>query len=197
MPKKKSVRLVATKFTEEADSILAYQEALRALPLGQKHVCWGYEYAVIRPYRSLEALLLGTLIGAINNDTRVVARQTAIAFPPRMNDDACEFLITGGGYCDFKSREHLIKQIRRFLPDTHYLLRIVKDQQYQDSLERVAALRNLAAHNSSKAKAAAKKALNVKRLASSGSWLKKGNRLQYLVGRLKALASDIQTNAPY
>lgn len=197
MPKKKSVKLVAGNFRDEADRVEAFAAAICAANLSKEQISWGYEYAAIRLYRAFEIMMLEVLIGAINNDASTVATHVSISFPKHMSDDVCEFLITGGGYFDFKGRSHLIKECKRFLPETHYLVSVLKDTKYKEALERLSALRNFAAHNSWKSKVAAKEAVGVSRLASTGAWLKKGNRLHVLSGRLKALATDLETQAPY
>lgn len=197
MPKKKSVKLVAARFMTDADALLAYEQVIAEASLGDEHLSWSYDYAVIRLYRSFEGLLLGSLSGAINNDTRTVAKHTGISFPAHMSDDACDFLVTNGGYFDFRSRSSLIKELKRFLPGNHYLVKTVKDSQYKDALERLSALRNFAAHNSRQAKTSAKKALGVQRLRSSGAWLKKQNRFGQLVQKLKAMATTLEREAPY
>ena len=91
----------------------------------------------------------------------------------------------------------MIKQLKRFLPDTHYVVDIVKQPKYKDSLEHLCALRNLAAHDSPKAKRAALDALELERLASAGAWLKRQERFDKIVEKLKGLAGEIEAAAPY
>jgi hypothetical protein len=77
------------------------------------------------------------------------------------------------------------------------LLQAVSRQKYRIALERVVALRNLAAHESRKGKAAARIAVNGN-VASAGAWLKRAaTRFNDINARLKELAEEIRDAAPY
>jgi len=160
-------------------------------------VSWLHNYAVIRLYREFEGLMLSTLIGAINNDTATLQETTGIEFPKHLTDEICEFLITGTGYFDFKGRSGLIKTIKSFVPEAHYLLTAVKKPAYRPALDQLSALRNFAAHESYPSKRAALEAIEGERIASSGAWLKRQGRFATLVASLKALATEIENAAPY
>jgi len=86
--------------------------------------------------------------------------------------------------------------LKKFVPDAHYLVQVVKKQQYQQTLDRLFALRNFAAHESRKGKAQAKAALGMN-LAAASAWAKRQNRFLALCTELRALASEIQQAAPY
>lgn len=196
MARKKSVKLAATTFSDVVDEILDF---LRMSSTGQsdEHVSWLYNYAVIRLYREFESLMLSALVGAINNDTTTLAQTSGVAFPQHLTDEVCEFLITGTGYFDFRGRSGLIGTLKKFVPDDHYLVTIVKKASYADALDKLSALRNFAAHESSPSKGAVLRALNRQRVASSGTWLKKQNRFDELTNDLKRLASEIAGAAPF
>lgn len=195
MPRKKSVRRSATDFKTAADSILEFVEA--GGKLTEQQTSWVYEYGVLRLYREFEALMLDALVGAINNNSSTLAARTKIKFPKHLTDEVCEYLIIGNGYFDFKGRDGLIKTLKEYVPANHYLVTAVKKPKYKESLERLAAVRNLAAHNSGISKARAKEAVGQQRMPEAGSWLKKQNRLKNIVDQLKELADEIHAAAPY
>jgi cupin superfamily acireductone dioxygenase involved in methionine salvage len=196
MPRKKSVKKSSIDFKARADAITAFvTEATRNLT--QQQVSWAYELGIIRLHREFEALILDALVGAINNDTATLANRTGITFPKHLTDEVCEFLIIGNGYFDFRGRDGLIRTLKDYVPANHYLVTAVTKERYKKSLEELSALRNLAAHNSAVAKARAKEAVKQKRLAEAGSWLKKQQRLEAIIGRLKELADEIHAAAPY
>jgi hypothetical protein len=196
MPRKKSVKLSAPNFCNEVDSI---NQFLATVSLGQsdEHISWLHNYAIIRLYKEFEALMLDALVGAVNNDTSTIAATTDVQFPKHLTDEVCEFLITGTGYFDFKGRSGLIKTLKSFVPSTHYLLASIKKPEYKDALERLTALRNFAAHESSSSKRAALEAIGGERTSSSGSWLKRKGRFRQISSQLKALATEIYSGAPY
>jgi hypothetical protein len=105
--------------------------------------------------------------------------------------------VVGNGYFDFKGRDDLIRILKRYIPDNHYLIAIVKNNVYKDALEKLSALRNFAAHGSEVAKKAALKAVNQEKVGSSGSWLKRQGRFVQIVDKLKQLADEIEAQAPY
>jgi len=78
--------------------------------------------------------------------------------PKHLTDEVCEFLIVGTGYFDFKGRDGLIQKLKAFLPAGNYLLDIIAAEQYREPIEKLCALRNYAAHGSSKSKKAALRA---------------------------------------
>jgi MoxR-like ATPase len=86
----------------------------------------------------------------------------------------------------------LIGTAKKFLPNDHDLVRTLKKRKYLTSLKRLAALRNFAAHSSSRAKKQALAATNRQRMHSAGAWLKRSNRFQKIVEDLQALAEEIR-----
>jgi cupin superfamily acireductone dioxygenase involved in methionine salvage len=196
MPRKKSVRRSADDFKRRADEIATFLKDVE-LKLTAQRVSWAYEYGILRLYREFEAMMLDALVGAINNDTTTIAKSTGISFPKHLTDEVCKYLIVGDGYFDFKGRDGLLQTLRKYVPDDHYLVTAVKKDKYKEALERLSALRNLAAHNSAVAKARAKKVVGQQRIPDAGSWLKKQSRLMTIVNRLKELADEIRSGAPY
>jgi hypothetical protein len=196
MPRKKSVKHSAKDFRAAADDINSF---LTNASEGQsaEHVSWLHNYAIIRLYREFESMVLDALVGAINNDTATVSTTTGVEFPTHLSAEVCEFLITGTGYFDFKGRDGLIKTLKDFVPDTHYLVTTIKKPAYKDILEQLSALRNFAAHESDQSRRSALKAINGQRIASSGAWLKRETRFQDISDRLKNLAVELEDAAPY
>lgn len=195
--RKKSAKKAAEWFLEQTDEIKIFLEQDNLSGLTDKHVTWVHDYAIIRLYREFEDMILNCLIAAINNDTEVLSIQTDIDFPKHLSDEVCEFIIVGNGYFDFRGRDGLIQKLKKFLPDDHYLVMLVKKPSYKDSLEQLSALRNFAAHDSKPSKKRALEAIGLLRLASTGVWLKKQDRFGKLASRLKRLAQEIYDKAPF
>lgn len=196
MPRKKSIKGSASWFVSCADEIEAFLTIVTPNQT-KEHVSWLHNYAVIKLYRTFESFVLDCLIGAINNDTATLSGKAGISFPKHLTDEVCEYIITGQGYFDFKGRTGLISTIKRYVPDTHYLLVTVKHQKYKEALEHLCALRNYAAHESFKSKKAALDALGASRIGSAGAWLKCQGRYARLSAKLKDLATEVNALAPY
>lgn len=196
MARKKSIRGSANWFKSCADEIEGF---LDTVCVGQtdEHVSWLHNYAVIKLYRTFESFMLDCLIGAINNDTAALSSKSGISFPKHLTDEVCEYIITGQGYFDFKGRDGLIGIVKRYVPDTHYVLATVKHSKYKEALEHLCALRNFAAHESYKSKKAALDTIGCTKIRSSGTWLKRQDRFKWLSRKLKELADEIYAAAPY
>lgn len=196
MPRKKSIKGSADWFISCADEIETF---LSTVSQGQtaEHISWLHNYASIKLYRIFESFVLDCLIGAINNDTAALSGKSGITFPKHLTDEVCEYIITGQGYFDFKGRDGLIQVVKKYVPDTHYLLVTIKQQKYKEGLEHLCALRNYAAHESFKSKKAALDALGANRIGTTGSWLKRQGRYVWLSGKMKDLAAEVKALAPY
>jgi hypothetical protein len=77
------------------------------------------------------------------------------------------------------------------------LVLVVKKPIYTQTLERLHVLRNFAAHESPQSELRVKEILGISRLASAGSWLKSPDRFLNLSEKLKALAVELEAEAPY
>jgi hypothetical protein len=196
MARKKSTKKAAQAFNEAADAIA---EFLTVMKKEQKdeYVSWIYDYGIISLYREFETLMLQAIVSAINNDTETLSTTTGTKFPKHLTDEVCEYLIIGGGYFDFKGRDGLIRELKRYIPELHYLVIAVKKVKYKDALEKLSALRNLAAHGSRASKKAALASVGQQRIGSAGSWLKSQGRFDTIKNALKELASQIESQAPY
>ena len=196
MPKKKSVRLCAQDFEQDANELLSFCESAEKA-LTDAHVSLVYDGAVIKLYVAFEGMMIGALIGAINNDTSQLSTTANVQFPKHLTDEVCEYIIIGSGYFNFRGRDGLIGEVKKYVPDSHYLVGVIRDPQYRTSLDQLCALRNYAAHSSMASKKAALKATNQARMGSAGSWLKRQNRFPKLVNDLLRLSQEIQKRAPY
>jgi hypothetical protein len=196
MPRKKSIKKSANDFITRAEELENFTNS-SINELSDMHKSWCYDYAIIRLYREFEQMMLSAIIGAINNDSTTISESTGVDFPKHLTDEVCEYLVLGGGYFDFKGRDGLIKTLKKYVPETHYLLQIVRKVQFKESLEKLSALRNYAAHESNQSKRSVLSAIGQKRVASAGSWLKLQDRYTLISINLKQLAQEVHDNAPY
>lgn len=196
MPRKKSLKKSATEFREKVVELETFTNS-SVSGLSDKEQSWCFDYAIIRLYREFEQLMLFALVCAINNDTKTISDSTGVEFPKHLTDEVCEYLVLGGGYFDFKGRDGLIKELKKYVPGDHYLVAIIKKQKYKDALEKLSALRNFAAHESIQSKRSALNAINQKRVGSSGSWLKVQGRFTEISDKLKDLGQEVHDAAPY
>lgn len=192
--RKKSFRKARESFGKEIDAIQKFLGETNALSRASRS--WAYDYAIIRLYRAFEDFILTCLICAINNDTEQLSSRAGILFPKHLSDEVCEYLIVGNGYFDFKGRDGLLKTIKEFVSETHFLHTAVKSQSYSAALNQLSALRNFAAHDSRPAKSRAISATKAQRLSSAGAWLKTGRRFETILTRLDQLAQEVANNAP-
>ncbi len=196
MPRKKSIKNAATNFQLSVDKITDFVNQT-ARNQSDEHISFIHDFAIIKIYREFEELMLQALIGAINNDTSVLRQKTGFDFPKHLTDEVCKYIILKNGYFDFKGRDGLIKTLKDYVPDTHFLLTIIKADKYKKTLNELAALRNFAAHGSEQSKKTILLALGIKRIHSCGAWLKTQGRLGKIISKLKELATEIKDQAPY
>lgn len=195
--KKKSFKKAAQSFRNNADEILDFiSEAKRCFD-NNKNKIRCYEFAIIRLYREFEDLMLTCLVALVNSDSRTFSSHKSIFFPKHMNVEVCEYLICGDGYFDFSGRSGLIKKIKQIVPDDHWFYETVADTKYKNSLDRLSALRNFAAHGSQVSKKKALKATGQSRMSSSGAYLKNDSRFQEICMDLKDMSQKIEDEAPY
>lgn len=196
MPRKKSVQGAASRFAEQVQSLEQYYKDVLASDLGAQAKTWACEAAILKLAVYFEHLMLRALVGAINNDTATLSAKAGIEFPRHLTDEVCEYIVTGGRYFDFRGRDGLIRLLKRFVPKDHYLVTIVSQPRYQVTLDRMIALRNLAAHESTAGRKAARQEVHPK-IVVAGVWLKRKNRFLDLTERLLDLADELGIAAPY
>ena len=197
MPRKKSGKRAAQKSNQTLDRLDAFITEVNNGNLTEQAVSWAHEAALIKAAVAFEHLMLDCIVTAINNDTSTISARTGITFPKHLTDEVCEYLVTGGGFFDFKGRDGLIKTIKGYVPDGHWVLDAVKDPQHRQPLDRMIALRNFAAHESPASRRKALEAIGQARVGTAGSWIKSHGRFSTMTNALRQLANDIDTKAPY
>ena len=158
---------------------------------------WSAEQAIILVYKEFEKLMLAALVGGINQDTKTISETNGVDFPKHLKKGVCEFLVVGSGYFDFRGRSGLIEIIKNYVSPNHYLSVAVSDHKYLDALDELSALRNLAAHESAKARKAAQKATGNNKLSTAGAWLRSAGHFEKICDGLVDLAKEIEKGAPY
>jgi hypothetical protein len=194
MANKKRTKPASATFANEVSEIEHFIEQA-SREFGGKHKSWCYDYAIIRLYQQFERFMLQAMVAAINNDTTSVSQTLGISLPKHLTDEVCEYLVTGTGYFDFKGRSGLIDALKKYFPESHYLVKTLKNPKYNDAIEKLCALRNFATHASQKAKKAALSAVKQKKIGPSGSWLKVNNRFKDIANSLGGLAKEISAAA--
>lgn len=197
MPKKKSISLKCQEFETQVQDIIEFLEFATDC-MSEKQISWSHDYALIRIYRDFENLILNCLIASINQDTEgTIGERTGRDFPKHIKDEVCEYLIIKDGYFDFKGRDGLISQLKKYLPDNHFLITCVKKPKYKDALNQLVSLRNFAAHNSKKSKLSVLSTLRIQRIKSSGSWVKRQNRFIKISSKLVTLVKEIDDQCSF
>lgn len=196
MSRKKSIKTSANDFMSKIDDLNSFLNTAIS-SMSDEHKSWSHDYAIIRLYREFEQMMLAAIIGAINNNTETISAVTGINFPKHLNNEVCEYIVLGDRYFDFKGRDGLIKTLKKYVPEQHYLITIIRKSEYKDTLEKLSALRNYAAHESIQSKKAVLSAVGQKRIGSAGSWLKVNGRFAEIAEKLKALAQEVYNSAPY
>ena len=194
--KKKSFKKAAQLFRNNTDEILKFVSKFNT-SFDNKDKIWCYDFAIIRLYREFENFMLTCLVALINFDSRTFSDHKSISFPEHMNIVVCEYLICGDGYFDFSGRSGLIKKIKQIVPNYHWFYKTVAGSKYKNSLDRLSALRNFAAHGSQVSKKKALEATGQKRMSSSGAYLKNYGRLKDICMDLKDMSQKIEDEAPY
>lgn len=191
--RKKNIPRVIERFERELQDIDSFLASTTSL--SKQHRSWAYEHGVIRLYRSFETMMLETLVAVMNKDMKTVSERLGVRLPKHLTDEACQYLVTGGGYFDFRGREGLLKKLQQFLPKSHSLVKTIKKHEYKTALERLVTLRNFAAHGSAQSKKAAKDSTGQTKIGSAGAWLKRQKRFGLIEETLRKLAKDIRTTA--
>ncbi|MHB1419317.1 MAG: hypothetical protein ACYCX4_06955 [Bacillota bacterium] len=201
MAKKKSIHKSVDNFINSTEEIKDFLNVTN--DLSDKFISWIYQYSIIKLYSDFENLILHLMVAALNQDTSTFSDMKSINFPKNLNDDVCEYLIIANGYFDFKGRDDLIRKVKQFIPDNHYILETLRNSRYSDSIKRLCALRNFAAHNSKVSKKRVLNELGIKRIYSSGTWLKikepinRLTRLEIILNDFTDFAEQIKERAPY
>ena len=196
--KKKKIKSSAGDFVKNTNEIINFTVcSVAAASLTGQHKSWCFDLAIIRLYREFEYLMQSCLIALINNDSETFSQVKNRKFPLHMSVAVCEYFVCGDGYFDFRGWDGLISTIREFVPKGHWFLEVVKNPKYKADIDKLVALRNFAAHGSAVSRKSALKAIDQKRLLSSGAWLKNKRRFNKICESLKRMAEEIEAEAPH
>ena len=102
MPKKKSIKLSASRFRVAADAITDFVEKSGALK--EDFHSWCTDYAIIQLYLEFETLMLDTIAGAINNDAKTISTTVGVNFPKHMSLAVCRYLVIEIGRASCRER---------------------------------------------------------------------------------------------
>ena len=195
--RKKSGKNSAHKALKRLAETEQFIAEVNAAGLSKDAISRAHGMAIIETAITLERLVLECLIVAINNDVSVIRTETKVNFPAHLQDDVVEFIVVGNGYFDFRGgRAGIIKEVKRYLPDNHWVAQSAKRLDAV-CIDQLVALRNWAAHESPQSAKKAKVAIGHQRARSAGSWAKVNGRILELTGAVRAFAEDVQASAPY
>ena len=184
---------VCNSYIKEITEISAYVKKCNAVFNEDKqYLSFSYENAIIMTYRSFEHFILRIMISCLNHDHSHFEENYGIKLGRHINDDVCEFLITKGGYFDFKGNGDLKKMLNKTIGQKHPIVKVFGNGTYSKTIQKLYVLRNYAAHNSPQAKKAVLNEFNLKRAKSAGSILKQQGRFQSIISELEQLAIDIK-----
>ncbi len=194
---KKSISKVVRTFNAAIDEQEQFVARAEEAGLTSRQLSLVYEMSLIKVVSALELLVLESLVTVMNRESAAVRQRHGVRIPAHMTDDMCEFLIIRNGYFSFGDRSALIKRLKEFLPNDHWLVRAIRDHTHSDTFDRMMALRHLAAHNSKYSLRNAKEKAGVTRLAGAGVWYRAGRRYPSLLRSVRDLASAVEEAAPY
>ncbi|MCD0445910.1 hypothetical protein LO763_20065 [Glycomyces sp. A-F 0318] len=190
------------KLNKDLDDAEAFVDAAAASDLRthKQHMSYVYDAAILKAWVAFERFMLTCLTAAINHDSKAISVKIGIEFPVNLNKPVCEYLITGGGFFDFKGFGGLVDKTKKFLPNDHWLPRTLKREKegtsvYQGQIDRFAAVRNFAAHESPQSKKRFREVTGQERMPTAGSWLKVGSRFTDITTTLRELAKDLEREA--
>jgi len=197
MAKKKSSRIPAERFISECAEITEFLEFTISNNASDKHISWAHEYAIMKLYREFEQMLLECLIAGLNRNTSALSDYQGFEFPKNLTDEVCEYVIIGNGYFDFKGQKEIVNKCKRFVGENNFLTTVLKDPSYKDTSNKLLALRNYAAHDSSQSKKRALDSIGAQRIGTAGSYLKTQGRCQSIISEMRSIAQRIAEEAPY
>lgn len=196
--RKKSIKKSVAIFSKAMTDLKVFIEAARKAKLSDLQISYCHDYGIIFIYREFENLILTSLVGSINKDIpNTIAQNKEVNFPNHMAYGVCEYIVVGDGYFNFRGRDDLIKKLKSYLPNNHWLVEIVKDGKYKKDLDKLTALRNYAAHQNSISKKRALQVVGQGKIGSAGSWLKSQNRFSSMLTKFAQLASEIERKSPF
>ena len=188
-----NIQNVCDEFTENINEVERYINKCKTVFVEDKdYLYYSYENAVILLYKSLEKFILRTMISCLNHDHSHFEAKYGIKLGNHINDDVCEFLITKGGYFDFKRKSGLNKVLNAAIGANHNIGKVIKQTKYGPTIDQLCTARNYAAHNSVQSKREVMEVYKLERISSPGKFLSQKNRLQKLINGLKDLSDEVK-----
>ena len=196
MPRKKSGKKAARKFRQAVARIETFTREIDSSNLGDQAVSWAYEAALIKTAVAFEQLMLDCIVAAINNDTATISARTGTPFPSTSPTRFANTSSPAEASSTSEAGTASSKRSRATFPQS-LATRSDQESTAQGALDRIIALRNFAAHESSASKRKALDAIGQQKIAGAGSWIKCQGRFSDLTTALTSLANEIETKAPY
>ena len=189
-----SIQSVCDEFIEAVSEINDYIAKCNiAFATEKKYQSFCYENAIIMLYKAFERFALRSMISCLNHDHSHFENKYSVKLGKHINDDVCEFLITKGGFFDFKGRSGLSKVLNDVIGANHNIAKVFKNTKYRETIDQLCAIRNYAAHNSLQSKRTVMQVFGLQRISSAGSFLKKQHRFENIAASLVELANDVKT----
>ena len=184
---------VCDSFIAELASIDRYISKCKEVFGDEKlYLSYSYENAIIMTYKAFEQYALRTMIACLNHSHAHFEEEYSIKLGKHINDDVCEFLITNGGFFDFKGRSGLTQKLNKVIGKDNPTAKVFKKDEHKPLIDKLCAIRNYAAHNSTQSKKSAMNVYDLHRISSAGSCLKQQNRFKEIIDGLIALANDVK-----
>lgn len=188
-----NIQKVCDEFIEAVSEINEYIDKCNTVFASEKkYLSFCYENAIIMLYKSFERFALRSMISCLNHDHSHFQNKYRVRLGKHINDDVCEFLITKGGFFDFRGRSGLSKVLNDVIGSSHNIAKAFKQSKYKECIEQLCAIRNYAAHNSLQSKQKVMNVFNLKRISSAGSFLKQQRRFQNIADGLLELAEEVK-----
>lgn len=179
-------------FKSQVESLKGFlEESKMSMKAKDSYISNCYEYGIISLYKSFEMFMYRTILGCINHNSSYVSEHYKVDFGRHISDEMCDFILTKGGYFDFRGTDGLIKICKHHIGDMYGIVDIIKKDEYAKAIDKLVALRNYAAHNSNSSKERAKAVLKLKRIPPIGSYLKKHKTVEEIADKLCKLADEI------
>jgi len=184
---------VCNKFISEIEKTEKYiRRCTEVFSDDDLYLSYSYENAILMIYKSFEEFMIRIMVSCLNHDHSAFEEKHGIALGRHINDDVCEFLITKGGYFDFRGYSGLLDMLKGTIGNDHTFVSTIKKERYKTCINKMCAARNYAAHNSKQSKNAVKKVFNAQSISSAGSFLKSARRMADIIESLKALADEVK-----
>lgn len=154
-----------------------------------------YDYAVIRLYKAFENFIFNIIVGDINQDSSQISDRFDVAFPKNLKKEICEFIVTKGNFFSLNGYGGLVNELNTYLGYGNDIYNVINKKKNKDTIMRLSALRNFAAHENSQSKKVVRTRLKIKRISSTGDWIRKQGRFEELANDVETIIKEIQATA--